>query len=95
MFKNHVNSQIIQAKYFDSFSFSPKGNLSNKCALPFKTQTNNVTDTRYMETCKDCPNQYPWLGDAEGTGILGRDNYIYSGASAADDINVDEPVRRK
>ena len=39
-------------------------NLSNKCALPFKTQTSNVTDTRYMETCKDCPNQYPWLGEA-------------------------------
>lgn len=36
-----------------------------------------------METCRECPQQYPWLGDAEGTGILGRDNYIYqSGASA-------------
>lgn len=34
------------------------------------------------------------IGDAEGTGILGRDNYIYSGASATD-IDVDEPVRRK
>lgn len=29
-----------------------------------------------METCRDCPQQYPWLGDAEGTGILNRDNYI-------------------
>lgn len=55
-------------------------NLSNKCALPFKTQTSNITDTRYMETCHDCPIQYPWLGDAEGTGIVGRDNYIYSTA---------------
>lgn len=35
-----------------------------------------------------------FIGDAEGTGILGRDNYIYSGASATD-IDVDEPVRRK
>lgn len=60
-------------------------NLSNKCALPFKTQTSNITDTRYMETCRDCPNQYPWLGDAEGTGISGRDNYIYSSSSSDGD----------
>lgn len=53
-------------------------NLSNKCALPFKTQTSNITDTRYMETCRDCPQQYPWLGDAEGTGITNRDNYIFT-----------------
>jgi len=56
----------------------PPCNIANKCALPFKTQTSNITDTRYMETCQDCPNQYPWLGDAEGTGITGRDNYIYN-----------------
>lgn len=55
-------------------------NLSNKCALPFKTQTSNITDTRYMETCRDCPQQYPWLGDAEGTGIVNKDNYIFSGS---------------
>lgn len=91
--------KVINAKY-DAWDCEKKPtnvqkpcNISNKCALPFKTQTSNVTDTRYMETCKDCPNQYPWLGDAEGTGILGRDNYIYSGASASD-IDV-EPVRRK
>lgn len=29
----------------------------NKCALPFKTAESNFTDTRYMETCSDCPNQ--------------------------------------
>uniref|UniRef100_A0A1B0CP06 Putative peritrophin-1 n=1 Tax=Lutzomyia longipalpis TaxID=7200 RepID=A0A1B0CP06_LUTLO len=53
-------------------------NISNKCALAFKRATTNITDTRYMETCTECPNQYPWLGDAEGTGVPGRDNYIYS-----------------
>lgn len=71
-------------------------NISNKCALPFKTQTTNVTDTRYMETCRECPNQYPWLGDAEGTGIVGRDNYIYD--SNGDDEEgevVDEEGERK
>lgn len=30
-----------------------------------------------METCRDCPQQYPWLGDSEGTGIPNRDTYIY------------------
>lgn len=32
-----------------------------------------------METCRECPIQYPWLGDAEGTGIVNKDNYIYNG----------------
>lgn len=50
-------------------------NNGNKCGLAFKS--GNVTDTRYMETCSDCPNKFPWLGDSEGTGIAGRDNYIY------------------
>lgn len=59
-------------------SASKPCNNSNKCALPFKTTTSNITDTRYMEICRDCPNQYPWLGDAEGTGIVGRDNYIFT-----------------
>lgn len=27
-----------------------------------------------METCRECPNKYPWLGDARGTG-LANDNY--------------------
>lgn len=31
-----------------------------------------------METCRDCPQQYPWLGDAEGTGIVNRDSYIFT-----------------
>lgn len=48
----------------------------NKCALPFKTADANFTDTRYMQTCEECPNIYPWLGDAEGTGIAGVDNYV-------------------
>lgn len=51
-------------------------NVGNKCALNFKTPDLNFTDTRYMETCMDCPNQYPWLGDAEGSGIPGKDNYV-------------------
>lgn len=31
---------------------------------------------RYMETCIECPNKYPWLRDANGTGIA-NDNYEY------------------
>lgn len=58
----------------------PCGN-GNKCALAFKT--GNITDTRYMETCRDCPNKYPWLGDSEGTGIAGRDSYIYQSKEPA------------
>lgn len=29
---------------------------------------------RYMETCRECPNRYPWLGDSKGTGLY-NDNY--------------------
>lgn len=54
---------------------------SNKCALAFKT--GNITDTRYMETCNDCPRVFPWLGDSEGTGIPGRDNYIFNAGNRA------------
>ena len=36
-----------------------------------------------METCSDCPNKYPWLGDSEGTGIAGRDNYNYQSKEPA------------
>ncbi|KAG5890808.1 hypothetical protein JTB14_008249 [Gonioctena quinquepunctata] len=50
--------------------------LSNKCALSFKRPELNITDTRYLETCNDCPNQYPWLDDATGSGIPGKDNYV-------------------
>lgn len=32
-------------------------NLPNKCALSFKQPESNFTDTRYMETCSECPNQ--------------------------------------
>lgn len=73
-------------------------NIANKCALPFKTQTSNITDTRYMETCQDCPNQYPWLGDSEGTGITGRDNYIYNSngdGSGGDTESQDETENRR
>lgn len=66
---------------------------SNKCALSFKTQ--NVTDTRYMETCNDCPNIFPWLGDAEGTGIPGRDNYIYNAGNRAPNAATEEEVQQK
>jgi hypothetical protein len=52
----------------------PCGN-GYKCALSFKKE--NISDTRYMETCRECPKKYPWLGDSEGSGIPGRDNYIY------------------
>lgn len=48
--------------------------VSNKCALSFKKE--NFTDTRYLETCRDCPNQYPWLGDATGSGVPNKDNYV-------------------
>ncbi|KAK9870336.1 hypothetical protein WA026_006421 [Henosepilachna vigintioctopunctata] len=54
----------------------PPCNLANKCALNFKTPDLNFTDIRYLETCFECPNQYPWLGDSGGTGIPGKDNYV-------------------
>lgn len=30
---------------------------------------------RYLTTCRQCPNKYPWLGDSKGTGIAGTDVY--------------------
>lgn len=49
-----------------------------------------------METCRDCPIQYPWLGDAEGTGIVNRDNYIYNGSpDGGEQSENDEESRRK
>lgn len=93
--------KVVNAKY-EPWDCSKKQtavqkpcNLSNKCALPFKTQTSNITDTRYMETCRDCPNQYPWLGDAEGTGISGRDNYIYSSGASQAEAEDEEQERRR
>lgn len=50
-------------------------NLPNNCALSFRPPEGNITSTRYLVTCKDCPAKYPWLGDSEGTGIPGKDNY--------------------
>lgn len=55
---------------------TPPCNIGNKCALNFKTPEMNFTDIRYLETCFECPNKYPWLGDAGGSGIPGKDNYI-------------------
>lgn len=37
-----------------------------------------------METCRDCPQQYPWLGDSEGTGIVNNDNYNFNGNNDPD-----------
>lgn len=54
----------------------PGCNNSNKCALDFKPAEQNFTDTRYLETCRECPNQYPWIGDAEGSGVPNKDNYV-------------------
>lgn len=54
---------------------SPPCNLPNSCALSFRPPEANVTSTRYLVTCRECPAKYPWLGDSEGTGIPGRDNY--------------------
>lgn len=54
---------------------SPPCNLPNNCALSFRPPEANVTTTRYLVTCRECPAKYPWLGDSEGTGIPGRDNY--------------------
>lgn len=53
----------------------------NKCALSFKQ--GNITDTRYMETCHECPRKYPWLGDSKGTGVAGSDSYIYQSKEPA------------
>ncbi|XP_011064867.1 PREDICTED: uncharacterized protein LOC105152345 [Acromyrmex echinatior] len=52
----------------------PPCNNPHKCALDFKPPESNFTTTRYMETCRECPNKYPWLGDSKGTGLY-SDNY--------------------
>ncbi|CAK9825020.1 Chitin deacetylase 1 [Anthophora retusa] len=52
----------------------PPCNNANKCALDFKPTESNFTTTRYLETCRECPNRYPWLGDSKGTGLY-NDNY--------------------
>ncbi|KAK7862343.1 hypothetical protein R5R35_011571 [Gryllus longicercus] len=50
-------------------------NLPNSCALSFRPPELNISSTRYLVTCKECPVRYPWLGDAEGKGIDGSDVY--------------------
>lgn len=65
----------------------------NKCGLAFKL--GNITDTRYMETCRDCPNKFPWLGDSEGTGIAGRDNYIFQSKDTAPNDESESEKRKK
>ncbi|KAL5245054.1 hypothetical protein ACI65C_012464 [Semiaphis heraclei] len=54
---------------------SPPCNLPNKCRLSFKHPETNVSGTRYLSTCKECPKKYPWLGDSKGTGVAGADVY--------------------
>lgn len=47
-----------------------------------------------METCNDCPRKFPWLGDSEGTGIPGRDNYIFNaGNRAPNSANLDDDTQ--
>ncbi|XP_063236003.1 chitin deacetylase 1 [Bacillus rossius redtenbacheri] len=53
----------------------PPCNLPNSCALPFRPPEANVSQTRYLVTCRECPARYPWIGDSEGTGIDGKDVY--------------------
>lgn len=52
----------------------------------------HFSSTRYMETCHDCPNVYPWLGDSTGSGIPGRDNYIFNGKGAAKESETEEDI---
>jgi len=48
--------------------------LPNKCPLPFK-RSGQPSQTRYMSTCAECPNQYPWVGDYDGNGREDPDIY--------------------
>lgn len=66
---------------FEAWNCKKRDNLpptpcdsGNKCALSHRPETANHSDTRYLETCMECPNKYPWLGDAEGSGTP-NDNY--------------------
>jgi len=49
-------------------------NLPNKCQLNFKVR-GQPTATRYMTTCAECPDQYPWIGDFNGDGREDDDIY--------------------
>lgn len=68
------NFDAWTCKKKDTWPPKPCSN-SNKCPLGFKPETQNYTDTRYLETCIECPNKYPWLGDATGSGVPDTDNY--------------------
>lgn len=68
---------------FEAWNCKKKENIppppcitGNKCALGFKPDSANFSDVRYLETCVECPNKYPWLGDSSGSGIPGKDNYL-------------------
>jgi len=49
-------------------------NLPYKCALSFK-HPKQPTQTRYMSTCAECPEKYPWVGDYDGDGKEETDIY--------------------
>jgi len=51
-------------------------NLPNKCPLVFRPKKGPAS-TRYMTTCLDCPDQYPWVGDYDGDGDGTEEAHIY------------------
>lgn len=58
----------------------PACQLPERCQLSFQPPkdvpgSNWIPGTRYMTTCFSCPNIYPWLYDALGSGEGGRDTY--------------------
>ena len=40
--------------------------LPNNCALSHFLDEGNFSEIRYLETCKLCPDLYPWLGNPRG-----------------------------
>ncbi|KAK3872525.1 hypothetical protein Pcinc_022397 [Petrolisthes cinctipes] len=60
-----------------------KGNSCKLAVNPkFDNSTEKPTGTRYMVTCAECPNIYPWVWDSTGLG-LNQDVYqIFSGDPA-------------
>jgi len=51
-------------------------NLPNKCPLVFRPNK-GPSSTRYMTTCFDCPDRYPWVGDFDGDGDGEEESSIY------------------
>lgn len=45
----------------------------NSCSLVHRV--NNENSVRYMTTCRDCPNRYPWLGNTRGKDTDEKDVY--------------------